>query len=67
MIERFKQRSKKDFGPNSHYKSIVRSKAWLKEGGNPHYFGLLPGFVCVHTQWPIGLSVTYKSGWGLKL
>lgn len=50
VIERFGKRSEKEFGANLHYKSIVRSSAWLKCGANPHYFELLPGFKVVHTN-----------------
>ena len=48
VIERFSHRSEKDLILNCHYKSIVRSKAWLHTHGTPHLFMLKPGFRAVH-------------------
>ncbi|WP_025733164.1 glycosyltransferase family 2 protein [Carnimonas nigrificans] len=42
VIERFQKRAKKGFGPNHHYKSIVRRSA-LERMQNPHHPGLKGG------------------------
>ncbi|MGQ7242640.1 alginate O-acetyltransferase AlgX-related protein [Salinicola sp. V024] len=42
VIERFQQRARQGFGPNHHYKSIVRRTA-LDRMQNPHHPGLTAG------------------------
>jgi len=42
VIERFQKRAKQGFGPNHHYKSIVRRTA-LERMQNPHHPGLISG------------------------
>ncbi|MDQ7727294.1 glycosyltransferase family 2 protein [Halomonas sp. SpR8] len=42
VIERFTQRAKQSFGPNHHFKSIVRP-AYVNEFANPHYARLNRG------------------------
>ncbi|MDF3917774.1 glycosyltransferase family 2 protein [Salinicola salarius] len=42
VIERFQKRAKQGFGPNHHYKSIVRRTA-LERMQNPHHPGLVAG------------------------
>lgn len=44
VIERFQKRAKQGFGPNHHYKSIVR-RAALERMQNPHHPGLNSGAI----------------------
>lgn len=42
VIERFTKRAKQDFGPNHHFKSVVRP-TWVERFANPHYAYLKQG------------------------
>lgn len=42
VIERFTQRAKQAFGPNHHFKSVVRP-TWVERFDNPHYARLTQG------------------------
>lgn len=44
VIERFERRANQHFGPNHHYKSIVRTAAFESLSSNPHHFHLKPGW-----------------------
>lgn len=44
IIERFSRRAEKACSINNHYKSIVRTKAVLRVGKNPHCFFLKRGY-----------------------
>lgn len=57
-IKRFPWRSQSVFGANFHYKSFVRSSAFLKNDGNPHLFVLKQGFRYIHVD---GKDVTHDS------
>jgi len=50
VIERFSTRAEQDLHPNHHYKSIVRSSAWLGNHGTPHLFVLKAGYRLFQTD-----------------
>lgn len=59
VIERFDARAPQAAGVNAHYKSIVRSSAWLDSGSNPHRFQLSTESTLVHAN---GTPVIDKDG-----
>lgn len=50
VLERFDRRAEKDHPTNSHYKSIVRSDAYVSTHLNPHLFRLRDRAVAVHAD-----------------
>jgi len=50
VLERFQSRAEDQFDANRHYKSIVRTSAFMSTGENPHYFKLKPGHLAVHSN-----------------
>ncbi|SER35217.1 Glycosyl transferase family 2 [Azotobacter beijerinckii] len=50
VVERFNYRATKDFGVNRHYKSIVRSDAYVDTHENPHLFKIKEGLRYVHAN-----------------
>lgn len=50
VIERFTQRAHDDFQENFHYKTIVRTSAYARHGGNPHQFVVKRDFRIVHAN-----------------
>ncbi|MBD8496253.1 glycosyltransferase family 92 protein [Pseudomonas syringae] len=44
VVERFQTRGFKDFEVNKHYKTLVKSEAYLSTGENPHFFQLKEGY-----------------------
>lgn len=50
VIRRFSKRADQDLIQNHHYKSIVRTTAWLRNHGTPHMFVLKPTFRLFRTD-----------------
>lgn len=63
-IERFTYRAEKEWSENFHYKSIVRSSAYVRPHGTPHHFVLREGLRMVHTD---GSEVTIHPSRGVGL
>lgn len=65
VIERFTKRAKDGFGPNLHYKTVVRTAALSKIGRNPHYVEIARGYRYAHTDGS-PLVHHHKHGLGLS-
>lgn len=65
VLDRFTRRSPQSFGPNMHYKSLLRLAAFSKVQGNPHHFELRPGFRYVQSTGQ-DLQVNARHGKGLS-
>ena len=50
VIERFRRRGPEKWGVNRHYKGLIRMKAFVGVGTNPHYFRVKPGYDSIHTD-----------------
>lgn len=61
VVERFISRGTKVFGPNRHYKSIIRLSALTDpiEINNPHHFKILEGYRYINTEFR---EITFAKG-----
>jgi len=50
VVERFSHRAKKEWPVNQHYKSIVRTKAWLGLLSTPHAFAVKRGYKIIQSN-----------------
>lgn len=65
VTERFTWRAKPDFGPNLHYKTLLRLDAFDGHIHNPHHFALKSGWRAVHAD-GAGLAPNLRHGKGLS-
>lgn len=65
VMQRFVRRAQQRFGPNQHYKTILRRAAFEQVLQNPHHLGLRPGFRYVRADGH-DLRVHERLGFGLS-
>lgn len=63
VIDRFNRRAAQQFGPNHHYKTILRTVALASQSSNPHHFELKTGWRHVHADGTeLALHPTHGTG-----